>query len=130
MTTVTLGGREWHFHPPTLPVQMDLMMALGTNKPRTCAAAIGLCLFAGPPSRNGAAPEPFVKNLRYLDCGCSPLLYGGVVMEQLQRREIPISEWISVGLQCLDEVARLYNPITAEEIEQAEDFTEASEAPS
>jgi len=120
--TVTFDGAEWGLKVPATPVLIDLLLALPNNKPRVAAAALNLCLV------NDKGEHPF--SVSFLACSCNPLLYGGLIMEKLHEKLIPIGEWYALGLECMGEVGDTYNPPpSAAEVDAAADFTDPPVAP-
>ena len=121
--SVELGGTVPLPVPGPFALRLDLYWAAGRNQRRGPAAALGLC-WAG-------ADPPKAQIRRYGEADI--LEYGGLVMDELIARGISWDEIQTAAIQAWALIAESVGPMlqdlpTAEEVHQAEDFTEAAAA--
>ena len=112
--TIELGGRKVKMRLPESYAERYDIIAAGANPGRCFAACLGLCW--------ADRKRPKAKYERY---NFNALAYGGAVLDELMSRGIPYLEIIQAGGEVYSAIHATI--VTADEVDQAEDFTDPKE---
>ncbi len=100
--------------PPSVAVQLDVINLSTANFPRSLYAALGVCWRGrGRPSTSYAAS------------GYNPAVYGGLVLEELLRRDddTNVTQIVEAGGEALRILREKAGELYASEVEETADFT-------
>lgn len=104
----------WLEAPGSVAIQLDIINLSSTNFPRSLYAALGVCW------RGKGSPD-----VNYARCGYDPAMYGGMVLDQLLKRNdgTTVEEIIKAGGDALGIIKLKYGELSAVEVQETVDFT-------